>query len=78
MDKEWCLPCWPLPVAIIVEIFDNFKQYYVTYTIINFSTLIGNVQTLVLAVMLKLAGPCCHTKVGHRVGGQVGPKVGLP
>ena len=30
------------------------------YTIINFGILVGNVQTSVLAVMLKLAGPCCH------------------
>ena len=68
VDKEWCLLCWPLPVAIIVEIFYNFKQYYVTYTIINFGILVGNVQTLVLAMMLKLAGLCCHMVWFHSYG----------
>ena len=74
MDKERCFPCWPLPGAIIVEIFDNFKQYYVTYTIINFGILVGNVQTSVLAMMLKLAGPCCHRAgcMGEKQMGQMG------
>ena len=49
-----------IPCCHICGNFDKFKQYYVTYTIINFGILIGNVQTSVLAVMLKLAGPCCH------------------
>ena len=49
------------PCCHICGNFDKFKQYYVTYTIINFGMLIGNVQTSVLAVMLKLAGPCCHS-----------------